>query len=299
VYRIGFLRTSAPPDSYIEAFRGRLLELGYAERKNLAFEYRWAGGDEERLPALALELTQRKVDVIITDGGDPARSARAATRTIPIVMASVGDAVGSGLINSLARPGGNVTGLTSMNVNLGAKGLDLLKDMIPKLSHVAVLGLVTVAEDRVLKDAQAAAQRLRVRVTALNIRGPEDYEGAFRTATRERVEALVVGQGFTPGTSAAERRQIIELAAKNRLPAIYDTRDWADHGGLVSYGADRLDMYRHAAVYVDKILRGAKPADLPIEQPTRLELVVNLGTARKLGLTIPPAILLRADKVIE
>ena len=298
VYRIGFLRTPAPPDAYIEAFRQGLKELGYIEGKNVAFEYRWADGKLDQLPALAAELISLKVDTIVTDGGGPARSARAATRTIPIVMASVGDPVGQGLIASLARPGGNVTGLTSMNLNLGGKMLDVLRDIVPKLGHVAILrpAAAVRADDIFLRQTEISAQALKIKIVSLVVRASEEYDSAFRTATKERVQALVVGG--TPFTSAADRRQIIELAAKSRIPAIYDTRDWTESGGLISYGADRLDMYRRAAVYVDKIFKGAKPADLPIEQPTKFELVINLRTAKQLRLTIPQSILVRADKVI-
>ena len=300
VHRIGFLRTSAPPDAYIEAFRQGLKALGYIEGKNIAFEYRWAGGKDDELPALAAELVSLKVDIIVTDGGGAARRARAATSTIPIVMATVGDPVSSGLIASLARPGGNVTGLTSMNMNLGGKTLDLLKDIIPKLGHVGILRSASTAADTLfLKETETSAQALKIKVTSLMVRGPEDYESVFRTVSKERFQALMVGQGVTPFTSAADRKQIIELAARSRLPTIYDTRDWAENGGLLSYGADRLDMYRRAAVYVDKILKGAKPAELPVEQPTKFELVVNLKTAKALGIKIPQSILVRADKVIE
>lgn len=297
VYRIGFLRTSAPPDAHIEAFRQGLKALGYIEGKNVAFEYRWAGGQVDRLPALAAELISLKVDIIVTDGAPAAGSARAATGTIAIVMATVGDPVASGLIASLARPGGNVTGLASMNVNLGGKLLDVLKDIVPKLSHVALLRPAGSAADVFVKNTEVPAQALKIKITSLMVRAPEDYENAFRTATKERVQALVVGG--SPLTSAADRKQIIELAAKSRIPAIYNSRDWAENGGLISYGADRVDMYLRAAMYVDKILKGAKPGDLPIEQPTKFELVINLRTAKKLGLTIPQSILLSADKVIE
>jgi len=296
IYRIGFLRLSAPPDAYLKAFRQGLEEFGYIEGKNIAFEYRWAGGKADQLPALAAELVSLGVDVIVTDGAGAARPAQAATRTIPIVMASVGDPIGSGLIASLARPGGNVTGLTSMNLNLGGKMLDVLKDIVPKLAHVGILSLASEANDIFLKGTVIPAQALKIKVTSVLVRG-KDYESAFRTATKERVQALAVGG--TPQTSPADRTRIIDLATTNRLPAIYDTRDWAEHGGLVSYGADRLDMYRRAATYADRILKGARPADLPIEQPTKFELAINLQAAKKLGLTIPLSLLLRADKIVE
>jgi len=296
VYRIGVLRASAPPTAYIEVFRQGLNELGYIEGKNIAFEYRWAGGKVDQLPAFAAELVSLQVDIIVTDG---AGAARAATRTIPIVMASVGDPVGAGLIASLARPGGNVTGLTSMNLNLGGKTLDLLKATVPKLGHSAILRPVAAVPDLdiFLKDTEMSAQALKIKVTSLVVPSSQTYDSAFRTAMEERVQALVVLG--TPFTSAADRKQIVELAAKSRIPAIYDTRDWAESGGLMSYGADRVDMYRRTAMYVDRILKGAKPADLPIEQPTKFEMVVNLRTAKKLGLTIPQSILLGADQVIE
>jgi putative ABC transport system substrate-binding protein len=213
-------------------------------------------------------------------------------------MASVGDPVGDGLIVSLARPGGNVTGLTSMNFNLGGKSLDVLKDIVPKLDHVAILSLVSRrAAALFVKNTGVSAPAMKIKLTTLMVRGPEDYESVFRTAIEERAQALIVGG--TPQTSAVERKQIIELAAKSRLPAIYDTRDWVDNGGLISYGADRVEMYRRAAVYVDKIFKGAKPAELPVEQPTKFELVINLRTAKKLGLTMPQSLLLSADKVID
>ena len=283
--RIGFLRTAAPPESYIEAFRQGLKERGYIEGKNIAFEYRWGGGRTDQLPELAVE------------GTPPALAARKASITIPIVMASSGDPVGTGLIASLARPGGNITGLTSINAQLGGKILELLKEVVPNLTHVAVLGPVdSLFHDLFLKNTEAPARALGLKLTSLRFRGPNNFEGLFRRATEERANALCVE--VTPFISPAHRKQLVELAAKSRLPAIYGTRDWADNGGLISYGADRIDMYRRAATYVDKILKGAKPADLPVEQPTKFELVINLKTARALGLTIPQSVLGRADHVI-
>jgi len=296
--RIGFLRTAAPPDSYIEAFRQGLKERGYIERKNIAFEYRWAGGKTERLPDLAAELVRLKVDVVVTDGTPPALAARKASSTIPIVMASSGDPVGTGLIASLPRPAGNITGLTSINAELGGKLLELLKEVVPNLTHVAVLGSGdSPIYNLFIKNTEAPARALGLKVTSLRFRGPDDYESLFRGATEARANALLV-RG-TPSMSPAHRKQIVELAAKSRLAAIYDTRDWADSGGLISYGADRIDMYRRAATYVDKILKGAKPADLPVEQPTRFELAINLKAAKQIGLTIPPTVLARADQVID
>jgi putative ABC transport system substrate-binding protein len=296
--RIGFLRTAAPPESYIEAFRQGLKELGYIEGKNIALEYRWAEGKIDQLPELAAELARLKVDVIVTDGTPPALAARKASSTTPIVMASSGDPVGTGLITSLARPGGNITGLTSINAELGGKALELLKEIVPRLTHVAILG----AEDSpvhtlFLKNTEAPARALGLKLIPLLFRGPDDYESAFRTATKERANAILV-RGV-PFTSSAHRKRLVDLAAKSRLPAIYETRDLADTGGLISYGADRVDMFRRAATYVDKILKGTKPADLPVEQPTKFELVINLKAAKQIGLTIPQSVLYRADKVIK
>ncbi len=298
VHRIGFLRTSAAPESYLEAFRQGLKGLGYIEGKNIAFEYRWAGGKIDRLPALAAELVSLKVDIIVTDGTPPALAARKASGTIPIVMASSGDPVGTGLIASLARPGGNITGLTSLNAELSAKVLELLKEIIPRLTQVANLGQADSPVDELaMKNMEAPARALGVKLIPFRFRGPDDYEGVFRAATKERAGALLVHG--TPSTSPADRKRIVELAAKNRLPAVYDTKDWADNGGLMSYGADRIDMYRRAATYADKILKGAKPADLPVEQPTRFELVINMKTAKALGIKIPNSILVQTTKVIE
>jgi putative ABC transport system substrate-binding protein len=288
----------APPQSYVEAFRRGLKERGYTEGKDIALEYRWAGGKTDRLPELAAELARLKVDVIVTDGTPPALAARKASNTIPIVMASSGDPVGTGLIASLAQPAGNITGLTSINAELAGKELELLKEIVPNLTHVAIIGRDGSPVDELfLKNAETPARALGLKLTSLRFRGPDDYERLIRGAVQGRAHALVV-RG-TPFTSAAHREQIVELAAKHRLPALYETRDWADRGGLMSYGADRVDMYRRAAAYVDKILKGAKPADLPVEQPTKFEMVVNLKAAKRIGLTVPPPVLARADQIIE
>ncbi|TAK06345.1 ABC transporter substrate-binding protein [bacterium] len=298
VPRIGFLRAAAAPESYIEALRQGLKELGYIEGKNIALEYRWGGGKTDQLPELAAELVRLKVDIFVTDGTPSALAARKASSTIPIVMASSGDPVGTRLIASLARPGGNITGLTSINAELGGKALELLKEIVPRLTHVAILG----AEDSpvhklFLKNTEAPARALGLKLIPLLFRGPDDYESAFRTATIERANAILV-RGV-PFTSSAHRKRLVDLAAKSRLPAIYETRDLTDIGGLISYGADRVDMYRRAATYVDKILKGTKPADLPVEQPMKFELVINLKAAKQIGLTIPPNVLARADRVIR
>ena len=296
--RIGFLRTATPPESYIEAFRQGLKERGYIEGKNIMFEYRWAESKAERLPELAAELVRLKVDVIVTEGTPPTLAATKASRTIPIVMASSGDPVGTGLIASLARPAGNVTGLTSISAELGGKILELLKDLVPNLTHVAVFAQAdSPIEAFFMRSTEAPARALGLKLTSLRFRGPDDYESLFRRAIAERATALIMRGG--PFISPAHRQQIVELAVKNRLPVIYGTRDWVDGGGLMSYGADRTDMYRRAATYVDKILKGAKPADLPVEQPTKFEMAINLIAAKQIGLTIPPTVLARADKVIE
>ena len=298
VHRIGFLRISAPPESYIKAFRQGLKELGYIEGKNVAIEYRWAGGKSDGLPELAAELARLKVDIIVTDGMPPVLAARKAISTIPVVMAASGDPIGTGLIASLARPGGNITGLTSINAELGGKILELLKEIVPRLTHVAILGPKdNPVGDLFIKNSEAPARALGLKLISLKFQGPDDYENQYRAAIKERANAIIM-RG-TPFTSPADRQRIVELAAKHRLPAIYDTSAWVDIGGLMSYGADRADMYRRAATYVDKILKGAKPAELPVEQPTKFELAVNMKTSKALGIKVPNSILVRADKVIE
>jgi len=298
IHRVGFLRTSAPPASYLEAFREGLKELGYVEGKNVVFDSRWADGTIEQLPALAAELARFKPDVVVTDGTPPAQAVRKAMSTIPIVMVSSGDPVSSGLIASLARPGGNTTGLTSINADLGGKALELLKEIVPKLTHVAILGSgASPVHQLFMKNTEAPARALGLKLIPLLFRGPEDYENAFRVALKERAHAILI-RGV-PFTSTVHRQRLVDLAAKNRLPAMYETGDMAELGGLISYGASRPDMYRRGAVFVDKILRGAKPGDLPVEQPTIFELVINMKTAKALGLKVPNSILVRANKVIE
>jgi putative ABC transport system substrate-binding protein len=297
IYRIGLLQASASPAAYTEAFFQGLAALGYVAGKNIAFETREAGGRDEQLPALAAELVRLKVDVIASNTGAGIRAARDATSTIPIVMLASGDPIASGFIASLARPGGNVTGVTNMNINLGGKLLEVLKDMVPNLGHVGLLkSAPRIAEDFLLRNTQESAQALKIKVTPLIVRGPEDYAGAFQTAAKARIQALLVS---LPQATADDRKQIIEFAAKSRLPAIYEQRYWTEAGGLISYGADLLELRRRAATYVDKILKGAKPADLPVEQPTKFELVANLKTAKALGFKFPPSVLVRAAKVIE
>ncbi len=296
--RIGLLRAGTPPDPYVEAFREGLRELGYAEGQSIAIEYRWAEGKLERLPDLAAELVRLKVDVIVTATTSGVQAARRATSTIPIVMAAVGDPVVTGLVASLARPGGNITGLSLLSPELSGKRLELLREAVPKLSPVAVLwNSANPAMILSFRETQTAAQVLGVSLQSWEVQGdPQDFERAFSMISKERPHALVVV--LDPFT-ILHRSRIVELAAKHRLPAMYDVRAFVEAGGLMSYGPSVPDMYRRAATYVDKILKGAKPAELPVEQPTRFELVINLKTAKALGLTIPQSVLIRADQVIQ
>jgi ABC-type uncharacterized transport system substrate-binding protein len=302
VARIGYLTLNlAAALRLIEVFRHGLRDLGYVEGRNVVIETRDAGGKTERLPALAAELVTLKVDVILVGGPAPALAAKQATRTLPIVFAAVGDPVTDRLVTSLARPGGNVTGLSTISApEIVGKRLELLKQVISGITRVAVLwqpgGQGERTEKDLLKEADVAARALGVRLQVVEARGPADFDRAFSDMTRARPDALTV---FGTSTFFTERRRLVDLAAKNRLPAVYPTRDYVDAGGLMSYGANFSDLFRRAAVYVDKILKGAKPADLPVEQPTKFELVINLKTAKALGLTIPPAVLVRADEVIQ
>ena len=296
VWRIGQLRTSGSI-SGLDAFRQRLGELGYVEGQNLLIEYRNAEGRAERLPALATELVRLKVDVIVTIGTQAALAAKQATTVIPIVLGSSGDAIGAGLVHSLARPGGNVTGMTGISPALSGKRLELLTEAFPKKSKVAVLwnpvNRLNVLEH---KETVAAARTLGLTLEWLEARTPEEIDAGFATATKVRADVLVVFPDPVLGTAL---EQIVGLAAKHRLPSIYVFRDYPVAGGLMSYGPSFPDMLRRAATYVDKILKGAAPADLPVEQPTRFELVINLKTAKALGLVIPQSVMLRADEVIE
>jgi len=303
VTRIGFLATTnlATNPHLQEAFLQGLRDLGYVEGRNVVIEYRDAEGKLERLPALAAELVALKVDVIVAPGTPQALAAKQATRTVPIVFAVAGDPVGSGLVTSLARPGGNVTGLSSVTSDLVGKCLEQLTQVVPGVSRVAVLwqpgGFGERAEKDMQKAAEVAGRTLGVRLQFVEARRPADIDRAFSEMTRARAGALTVLGGGT--MLFAERRRLVDLAAKNRLPAVYPWKDFVDAGGLLSYGANFPDLYRRAATYVDKILKGAQPGDLPIEQPTKFDLVINLKTAKALGLTIPPSLLQRADQVIE
>ena len=297
--RIGYLTASSlsANAARIEAFRQGLRELGYVEGKNIVIEYRHAEGKFDRLPALAAELVRLKVDVIVTAGPTSTRPAKEATVTISIVMAFDNDPVGSGVVASLARPGGNITGLATLSPELSGKRLELLKEILPKISRVAVLGTSTTpGTAQELKEAELAAGAFGAKLQYLNVLDPKDIETAFRAAGKGRADAVLV---LTSGVFNSQRKQIVELAVKNRLPAIYNAAEWVEGGGLMSYGVSVTDLYRRAATYVDKILKGAKPADLPVQQPTKFELVINLKTAKQIGLTIPPSVLARADKVIR
>src|SRR5438128_842077 len=298
VPRIGFLFFgSLGPSRELDAFRQGLRELGYTEGQNIAIEYRFAGGRAERLPELATELVRLEPDVLVTPGTPASLGGKRATSTIPIVFAGVADAVGAGLIANLARPGGNITGLTSISAELGGKRLELLKEVAPKASRVAVLYNPTDRSNvLVLNELQKSAPALGLTLQPLEVRGPGGFEGAFVAMTRQRPHPLFVAAG--PPTTE-HRKALVDLAAKRRIPAMWGERQFVEAGGLMSYAVNFYDQVRGAAIYVDKILNGAKPGDLPVEQPTKYELVINLNAARTLGLTIPPSLLLRADQIIE
>jgi ABC-type uncharacterized transport system substrate-binding protein len=299
VPRIGFLGASSPSaiSTRLEAFRQGLRELGYVEGKSILIEYRYAEGKLDRLSALAAELVRLGVDVMVLAGPASIRPAKEATNTIPIVMANDADPVGSGVVASLARPGGNITGLSNLAPEIGGKRLELLKEIVPRVSRVAVLGTSTTSGTaQVLKEMELAAGSLKLQLQYLDVPGPKDIEPAFRAARKGRADAVLVLQG---GVFNSHRKQIAALAVKSQLPAIYHAPEWVEDGGLMSYGVSVTDLYRRAATYVDKILKGAKPADLPVEQPKKFELVINLKTAKQIGLAIPPNVLARADKVIK
>ena len=299
VYRIGYLQ--APPQSAVasrtDAFRQGLRELGYVDGKNIVVEWRFADGKLDRIPSLVAEFVRLKVDVIVTGGSFATGAAKEATATIPIVMAQDSDPVGNKYVSSLARPGGNVTGLSTLTPELSGKQLELLKETIPKLSRVAVLGSSNRSGNaQSLNETEHAAQGLGVKLQYLDILSAKDVASAFRAASKGSAEAVLV---LTGPIVTSERTEIVNLASKNRLPAIYDRAEFVEDGGLMTYSVSSTDLFRRAAKYVDKILKGAKPADLPVEQPIKFEFIVNLKAAKQIGLTIPPNVLARADKVIK
>jgi putative ABC transport system substrate-binding protein len=302
VLRIGFLDPSTGSGSAVllEAFRQELSKLGWIEGKNITVEYRFGENKgSERLPELAADLVRLKVDLILVADAPSSLAAKRATSTIPIVMVSVGDPVAVGLVASLARPGGNITGFSGLSVELNTKRLEILKDAVPKLARVGLLRPAgnSLGRDLQLKELRAAALALKLKLEEIETqRDAKGLESAFQTAKQKQVGAIM-----TTTTTAffAERKRIVQLAVKYRLPAIYYQEEFVDEGGLMSYGAEYDDLYRRAAVYVDKILKGAKPADLPVEQPTKFEFIINLKAAKQIGLMIPPNVLVRADKVIQ
>jgi putative ABC transport system substrate-binding protein len=297
--RIGFLgaASASANSARIEAFRQGLRELGYVEGKNIVVEYRYADGKSDRLPALAAELIGLKVDVIVSGGAAATRPAKEATSTIPIVMTNDNDPVGSGFVASLARPGGNITGLSTLAPELSGKRMEILREIIPRLSRVAVLASSTQpGYAQALEEMELAAKAFGLKLQHLNVLVPKDIETAFRAAGEARADAVLLLGG---SVFVLQRKQIAALAVKSRLPAIHYRQEFVEDGGLMSYATSVTDLSRRAATYVDKILKGAKPADLPVEQPTKFELLINLKAAKQIGLTIPPNVLARADKVIK
>jgi putative ABC transport system substrate-binding protein len=298
VPRIGFLDNSTASGSAVllEAFRQELRKLGWIEGKNITIEYRFAEQKLERLPELAADLVRLRVDLIVVVATPTALAAKNATSTTPIVMTNVGDPVGASLVASLAWPGGNVTGLSSLSPELNTKRLEILKDAVPKLARVGFLRQPGASEIQ-LKELRPAALALKLKLEEIDAQpNAKGLESAFKTAKQKQVNAIMT---MATRPFFAERKRIVELAVKYRLPAIYPEKGFVDEGGLMSYGADFEDLYRRAAVYVDKILKGAKPADLPVQQPTKFEFVINLKAAKQIGLTIPPDVLARANKVVK
>ena len=299
ISRIGFLNvtSSSTMSARIEAFRQGLRELGYVEGENILIEHRHAEGKLDRLREFAAELVRVKVDVIVTTGPTSTRAAKEVTNTIPVVIMNEGDPVASGFVASLARPGGNITGLSILAPELSGKRLELLKEIVPRLSRVEVLGTSTTPGNaQSLKETELAAGALKVQLQYLDILSPKDIETAFRAASKGRVDAVLILQS---PVLISQRAQVVDLAAKSRFPAIYSATEFVEDGGLVSYGVSITDLFRRAATYVDKILKGAKPADLPVEQPKKFEFIINLKAAKQIGVTIPPNVLARADRVIR
>ncbi len=299
ISRIGLLSGSrpSPMPTNIEALRQGLRELGYVEGQNISVEYRWAEGKDDRYAPMAAEIVKLNVDVIVTQGTQATVAAKQATNIIPIVVGAAGDLVGEGLVASLAQPGGSVTGFTNVQPDLSAKRLQLLREAFPKISRVAVLYHGGPGGDQEeLRETQSAAKKLGVQIQALHVLEPEQFQGVFAAMTKNQAQALIIFSGQFTGF---HRPVLLELAVKNRIPAMGDSPLWSAAGGLISYGADTLDQYRRAATYVDKILKGTKPADLPVQQPMKFELVINLKTAKQLGVTVPPSVLARADRIIR
>ena len=299
VPRIGFLSATSPStiSDRIEAFRQGLREIGYVEGQNIAIEYRYAEGKLDRHPALAAELVHLKVDVIVAGGPLGIRFATEATNTIPIVMAWDNDPVGNGFVASLARPGGNITGLSTLAPEISGKQLELLKEIVPKLSRVGVLGNSTEPGNvQSLRETELAAQAFGLQLQYIDVRSPKEIEAAFQEARKGRTDAALA---LTSAVFLSQRAKLADLAVKNRVPAVYQASEYVEAGGLMTYGVSITDLFRRAATYVDKILKGAKPAELPVEQPTKFELVINLKAAKQIGLTIPPNVLARADRVIR
>jgi putative tryptophan/tyrosine transport system substrate-binding protein len=297
--RIGFLGATSPSveSARTEAFRQGLRELGHVEGKNIVIEYRWAEEKFDRLPALAAELVRLNVEIIVTGGSTSTGAAKEATTTIPIVMAQVNDPVGSGFVASLARPGGNITGLSTLAPEISGKQLELLKEIVPRLSRAAVFGTSTAPGNaQALRETELAAAALGVQLQSLEVRRPKDIESSFRAASKGHANAALV---LSSPVLNSQRKQIADLAIKSRLPAIYFNPEFVEDGGLMSYSVSFTDLFRRAATYVDKILKGTKPADLPVEQPTKFEFIINLKAAKQIGLTIPPNVLARADRVIK
>ena len=299
VPRIGFLTaTSASSQApRLEAFRQGLKDLGYFEGKNITIEYRFAEEKLDRVANLAADLVHLKIDMIVTGGGTSTRAAKEATATIPIVMGFDNDPVGSGFVASLARPGGNITGLSTLSPEISGKQLELLKEIVPKLSRVAVFGSsIAPGNAQALKEIEVAAEAFGVKLQHPEVRDPKDIETAFGAASKGRADAVLV---LPSPITLSQRRQVVDLAAKSRLPAIYWATEFVEAGGLMTYSVSFTDLFRRAATYVDKILKGAKPADLPVEQPRKFELIINLKAAKQIGLTVPPNVLARADRVIK
>ena len=300
VPRIGFLTTSSASDPVntlrLDLFRQGLRDLGYVEGKTINIEYRYAEGRLERLPELAEELVRLKVEILVVTSATVARAAKKSNITIPIVAASMGDLVG--LVESLARPGSNVTGLTHISIELLGKRLELLKEVLPKVSRFMFLDdATTYGYKGVAKETQSAAKALGVQLQVIDVKATNSHiESVFQTMVKERIGGFIIEA--TPSINL-QRKKILELAEQNHLPAMHSEEEWVNAGGLMSYGANRNDQYRRAATYVDKILKGAKPADLPVEQPKKFDLIINLKAAKQIGLTIPPNVLVRADKVIK